>query len=310
MKVVRVAAGVLQGPDGQILLAQRPEGKIAAGRWEFPGGKIEPGESAQQALERELKEEIGVQIEEARPLIRLRHAYTERVVELDTWLVTKWSGQPRGLEQQALSWCLPDSTEDFDILEADKPILDALRLPQELPVTGRFTNASDAVARACGIFEQGHRLLRLRSNKLSDDDYAALLTPIAYAASEHGAGVLVDRLKSDLNQPGVAGLHLRGCDLGRIKQRPCSQDLWLFASVHCPADILQSQHLQADALVLGHVAPTSSHEQDVPLGWQGFAKLAELAHVPVYAIGGLEATDLERAWRAGAQGIAAISAYW
>lgn len=123
---VRVAAAVLRDGDGQVLIAQRPAGKHMAGYWEFPGGKIAAGESAEQALTRELAEEIGVCLQRCHPLLMLRHDYPDRVVELNVYLVDEYSGQPRGLEQQALKWVSPSELADAHLLPADRPIVEEL----------------------------------------------------------------------------------------------------------------------------------------------------------------------------------------
>lgn len=123
---ISVVAGALFDADGCVLIAQRPVGKALAGRWEFPGGKLHDGEDAYAGLVRELREELGVEVHAADRLIRCSHAYPERVVCLDMWIVTSWSGEARGLDGQALKWVAPDRLHEEDILEADQPIVEAL----------------------------------------------------------------------------------------------------------------------------------------------------------------------------------------
>jgi mutator protein MutT len=131
-RAVHVAAAVLIDRRGRVLIAQRPPGKHLGGAWEFPGGKLEPGETPRQGLARELEEEIGVAIEHPRPLIRLRHAYPSSEVLLDVWVVRRYRGQPRGLDGQALRWCDRKALRSAQLLPADRPIITALRLPQRL----------------------------------------------------------------------------------------------------------------------------------------------------------------------------------
>ena len=132
MPKVHVAAAVLIDRRGRVLIAQRPPGKHLGGAWEFPGGKVEPGETPRQGLARELEEEIGVAIEHPRPLIRLRHTYPTREVLLDVWVVRRYRGQPRGLDGQALRWCDHKDLRSAQLLPADRPIISVLRLPQRL----------------------------------------------------------------------------------------------------------------------------------------------------------------------------------
>ncbi len=124
--VLQVVAGVLCDLEGRVLLAQRPPGKHLAGGWEFPGGKLRPGEAALAGLTRELDEEIGVTLIAAEPLLRLRHDYADRCIDLDFWMVTAFHGEPRGREGQALRWCSRDALQEAGLLPADLPVIAAL----------------------------------------------------------------------------------------------------------------------------------------------------------------------------------------
>ena len=126
MSIVEVVAGALFDADGRVLIAQRPPGKALAGRWEFPGGKLHEGESAFDGLVRELREELGVAVLAAERLLRYPHAYPERTVWLDLWIVSGWSGEPQGLDGQAFKWVAPARLHEEDILEADRPMIEAL----------------------------------------------------------------------------------------------------------------------------------------------------------------------------------------
>ncbi len=137
---MHVMAGVLIDAVGRVLLAQRPPGKHLAGMWEFPGGKCEPGELPAAALRRELHEELGVRVEPGQPLIRVPWRYGDRALLLDAWRVDRWQGTPTPMEGQALEWCLPAQVDPARLAPADRPILQALRLPAALlgdAVSGR-----------------------------------------------------------------------------------------------------------------------------------------------------------------------------
>jgi len=131
-RAVQVAVAVVIDRRGRVLIAQRPAGKHLAGAWEFPGGKIEPGETRRHGLARELEEEIGITIEHPRPLMRLRHAYPSGEVLLDVWVVRRYRGEPRSLDGQELRWCDREGLTNAQLLPADRPILAALRLPERL----------------------------------------------------------------------------------------------------------------------------------------------------------------------------------
>ena len=148
-----------------MLIAQRPPGKHLAGRWEFPGGKLDAGEDRRAGLARELREELGITLlPPLRPLIRVRHTYDYGEVLIDMWVARQYSGEPRGLEGQALRWCTSDELESVELLPADGPIVAALRLPERLTqastrdyVVGRSAEA-DAAGRLRGVWCAGLRM--------------------------------------------------------------------------------------------------------------------------------------------------------
>jgi len=131
--VVLVVAAALYDRAGRVLIAQRPAGKPLAGRWEFPGGKVALGESERAALARELREELGIEMTAAKPYMRLTHAYDDREVELSLWVIERFSGTPRPLDRQQLKWVAPGRLAQEDLLEADRPFIEALR---DLPAPG------------------------------------------------------------------------------------------------------------------------------------------------------------------------------
>lgn len=122
-----VVAAIVRNPQGQILLSQRPAHKHQGGRWEFPGGKVEDGESIQQAMSRELKEELAIDVLQMEKLIEVRHDYGEKQVFLDTWCVTEFSGKPRGVEGQELAWVSAGELTDYHFPDANQPIVEAVQ---------------------------------------------------------------------------------------------------------------------------------------------------------------------------------------
>lgn len=132
---IHVVAGAVIDLQDRVLIAQRPPGKHLAGGWEFPGGKLRPGEDRRVGLTRELREEIGIELSTPRPLLRLRHTYPFGEVLLDVWVVRHYLGEPRALDGQALRWCTQGELESTQLLPADEPIVAALRLPERLAQT-------------------------------------------------------------------------------------------------------------------------------------------------------------------------------
>lgn len=127
IKHIHVAVGVILGVDGRILLAKRPDHLHMGGRWEFPGGKVEADESIQQAMARELKEELDIDVKAMEPLIEVRHDYGDKQVFLDTWCVTEFDGIERGVEGQQLAWVSASELSGYHFPDANQPIVEALQ---------------------------------------------------------------------------------------------------------------------------------------------------------------------------------------
>jgi len=307
-RTIAVAAGCILNAAGEVLIAQRPEGKIAAGKWEFPGGKIEAGERADQALVRELEEELGVHAQEFRPLIRITHDYSDRTVMLDTWVVTAFAGEPHGREQQAFAWVRPERLFDYPLLGADGPIVAALRLPQDYVFTPDGLAEAELLAGLSSL--PAGALLRLRQPSLDDSTYKALAARLAPACRQLGLQLMLDRDPAMVVEIGAAGWHASVAALAACTARPVPGDVWFAVSIHNDAELAQAQIIGADFLVAGSVHPTPSHPQGAVLSWSGFAALTDKANRPVYAIGGVGPRDHEQAFAHYAQGVAGISAYW
>jgi 8-oxo-dGTP diphosphatase len=305
--LIPVAAGCLVNARGEVLIAQRPEGKIAAGQWEFPGGKIEPGETPRKALARELYEELGIAVTQARPLVRITHDYSDRTVVLDTWRVAAWDGELVGREDQAFAWVAPSQLTDFPLLAADRPIVSALRLPTHYA----FTPPDATQAQILGSLGSLPRraLLRLRLPSLSNGAYQTLAARVIGAGSACGVRVVLDREPEMAQVLGAAGWHASAAVLAGLRERPLP-GLPCLGSCHDASELQRARTLGFDGAVLGPVLPTPSHEGAKTLGWDGFTALVADASLPVFAIGGVGPRDQERAFASYAQGTAGISAYF
>lgn len=308
---VHVAAGALVDRAGRVLIAQRPARAHQGGLWEFPGGKLEAGESVEAALARELHEELGIVVRRARPLIAVEHAYADKTVRLDVWRVEDWSGVPHGREGQPLAWCDPDALDPADFPAADVPVLAALRLPPLYLVTGEPAQEPEVfLARLDAALARGVHLVQLRAKTLP----AGALAPLCAAALQRcraaGARLLLNGAPALAMQLGVDGVHLDARALAACRERPLPADRLLAASCHDAHELAQARRIGCDFAVLGPLAATATHPEAEPLGWTRFAAFVRTAGLPVYALGGLGPADLGAAWAAGAQGVAAIRALW
>jgi 8-oxo-dGTP diphosphatase len=300
---VEVAAAVIQRPDGSFLLAQRPAGKVYAGWWEFPGGKVEAGEPAEAALARELHEELGIDVRTAYPWIMRTHVYEHATVLLKFFRVTDWSGDPHPREKQSILWqCIDDPIAE-PMLPANAPVLASLALPSEYAVTDAENLGLESfLSRLRSRLEQGLKLVQVRDKYLPDR--AGFAGGVIDLAHRFGAKVLVNGGSA----PGADGIHFTAMQLMALEERP--RNGLAAASCHSRKELERAMQLELDFAVLGPVMPTASHEGAATLGWERFAAIARGSSIPVYAIGGMTLADLERAWRAGAHGLAMISGSW
>jgi len=307
--IVRVAAAVLLRADGAVLLAQRPPGKAYAGYWEFPGGKLEPGESPRDALDRELREELGIAVRRASRWFIQQFVYPHAHVELHFFRVFEWDGELIGHDGQALAWQAAGHYTAAPLLPANTRILAALALP---PVYG-ITCAGDVgeevfLARAELALARGLKLIQLREKDWPiprRDGLAHRLVPLAH---RFGAKVLLNGSADDARRLGCDGVHWTSAALAQASQRPTG--MLVAASCHTRDDLARAGSLDLDFAVLGPVAATPTHPQAVLLGWDGFAAVVEGASLPVYALGGLRCEDLDCAVDRGAQGVALRRAAW
>ena len=304
-KITEVAAAVIERPDGTFLLACRPEGKPYPGYWEFPGGKIEPGEDSRAALERELREELGIAVREATPWITRVYAYTHATVRLHFFRVTAWEGEPQPLEDQAIAWQRVEAPEVAPMLPANAPVLAALALPAVMVVSDAAQTGFDAWSLKLSAQVIGERLLvQIREKGLEPQRVQFLLSRALTRGTPFGALVVVN---SDCGAwPQADGAHLTSRALMAATARPPGRVVG--ASCHDAAEMAQAARLGLDYVVLGPVKPTASHPGAATLGWTGFAALAKDCPLPAYAIGGLTRADLAEAKRHGAHGVALRSA--
>jgi len=311
MKTIDVAAGILARPDGQILLACRPEGKPWPGWWELPGGKIEPGETVLQALARELHEEIGIRVIRAQNWITRVHSYPERKVRLGFCRVTDWQGEPYGREGQQLRWStLSDALRMENLLPATYPPLRWLTLPDRYAISG-IANPAGLPAwfsRLENLLAAGIQLVQWREpvwpQGPADATLHAAMQQTLTMCRKAGARLLVNSAHPQSWWQEADGVHLRAADAAIRDVRPDVATVG--TSAHTAAELAQACKIDADFAVLGPVYPTASHLDQPGIGWSHFAELVATASLPVYALGGQSPDTLDDALRHGAHGIAAI----
>ena len=309
--IVHVAVAVIRNKSGEVFVAQRPDHVHQGGLWEFPGGKVEPGESVQDALRREIKEETGVTVLQTLPLIRIPYRYPDKHVLLDVFEVVHYDGDPHGKEGQPCNWVTVEDLVSLDFPDANRAIISALQLPSVVLVTpergGDEKLFLETLERS---IENGVRWLVLRAKLLSDSEYANLARQVCEICTKHGATAMLRIDPGLIDNPASGGLHVTASQLMKLEERPVSAERWFSASCHNREEIEQANSIGADFIFLGSVRQTASHKDAVPMGWETFSRLADLATMPVYAIGGMALEDQQKSRKLGGQGIAAIRALW
>jgi 8-oxo-dGTP diphosphatase len=305
---VEVAVAVFLRPDGATLLARRPVGKVYAGYWEFPGGKAEAGESVADALRREIREELGVELGAAVSWITRIFTYPHATVRLHFYRVLAWRGQLAALEHDALSWERPESVSVAPLLPANGPVLRALTLPAEYAITGAGMSTDVFFRRLQDRLRTGLKLIQVREKAMSPPELHDFARRIVALARPSGARVLVNGDLELAHAVDADGVHLTGAQLRTMATRP--EVRWCGASCHSADELRLAERLGADFAVLGPVRATPTHPLAEALGWRDFRAAVEGAALPVYALGGLGRPDLEEALSCGAHGVAMVRAAW
>jgi 8-oxo-dGTP diphosphatase len=304
-----VAAAVLIRGDGQVLLAQRPAGKPYAGYWEFPGGKLEPGETPRHALDRELHEELGITVRRASPWLTQEFIYPHAHVELNFFRVFAWDGELASRDGQELEWQRPGRYAVAPLLPANTLILAALELPLVYGITcAEDSDEASFLARAEAAFASGLRLAQLRDKTWPVERRLRFARDLVPLAHRHGARVLWNGSEEEARAAGCDGVHWPAAALRDARAKP--QGMLLGASCHAREEIVRAADIGADFAVLGPVKATPSHPFAAPLGWPRFASVAAGTRIPTFALGGLSSNDLDEAIDHGAHGVALRRRAW
>ena len=297
--LVRVAAAVILAPDGRVLLAQRPAGKPYAGYWEFPGGKLEPGETVRDALVRELHEELGIEVLDAAPWLVQRYVYPHAAVELNFWRVFAFAGEPYGHDGQAFCWQTPGRFDVAPLLPANTAILRALTLPPLCAMVPAGALAGDEWADvAARIVAAGIGLVCV---DVAGADPGAL--QLRALAGRTGARVLVRGADAAAHALDDAGVLWSAPELRAATARPAGPIVG--ACCADAEDLARAGAIGLDFAVLEAAAsrPGVAGGTAAAGGWDAFAALAAAPPLPVLVAGALAAAGLAPAQRHGAHGV-------
>ncbi|MGH1461362.1 MAG: Nudix family hydrolase [Neptuniibacter sp.] len=309
-KLIHVAAAVIRDEKQRVLIAKRPDNKHQGGLWEFPGGKVEVGEPSADALARELFEELDINVQSNRPLIKVPHHYEDKSVLLDVYEVTAFDGEAWGKEGQPITWVETNELNNYQFPAANKPILNAAQLPIAWFITPEYSDSVEGLWQQIDkAYERGARAVMFRDSNIEDGEYSSLAREIQVYCEKLGVLFSANRDCELGNALKLDALHLNSVRLQHLKSRNEFKGRWLSASCHSEKELKMAVEKGLDFVTLSPVNPTSSHPDTETLGWSAFKEMVDGCPIPVYALGGMSVADIKTAHLYGAQGIAAISAW-
>jgi 8-oxo-dGTP diphosphatase len=317
--IIHVVAGIIRDPldPSKILITRRKQGTHLENLWEFPGGKVEPGESRFFALKRELEEETGIHVVSAMPFQSVHHRYKEKNIFLDVWEIKQYWGQASGVEGQDANWVNIHELANYEFPDADKPVLKALSLYPRLLVTPDMPEQFEQ-----SFIDQFERLMErqpyplvvFRSHHLDDKTYADVAKKLNRICQNDDSHLIVHRpsLKSLQSKllDAFQWRHLNSYSLQSIIENPFHDEVKLSASCHDKAELKMAQRLDCEFALLSTVRDTQSHPGRQAKGWSGIKSIISKVNIPVYALGGVRRKDLCNARFQGAIGVAGITDFW
>jgi len=318
VSTIPVVAGLIRHPEKtEVFVTRRKEGQHLENLWEFPGGKVEDGESRFHALKRELMEEVGIQVISAQPFHSVIHHYSDKNIHLDVWEVTDFTGNPHGREEQQACWLNVADLTQYPFPDADIPVLKALSLPAELLITPDLTEQyMDSYVQQFENLMNKHcyPLVLFRSHHLKDKTYQEVALRMEDICNKNKAELIISR-------PSVKGLesklfssfrrrHLNSIALTELVANPFDESVICSASCHDVEELKMAEKLNCDFALLSSVRKTLSQPGRTAKGWYQFNKLTMQTKLPVYALGGIRRKDISVARYLGAIGVAGISDFW
>jgi 8-oxo-dGTP diphosphatase len=311
-ELVSVSVGVIGQKHGSYLLSLRNKPRSFSGLWEFPGGKIETGESGVEALTRELYEEVGIKVSvEPIPLINFKYEYSDFIVEMHVYRLEEWEGSPISCEGQQLMWVTLEELLSTKMPDANDAIKSALRLPKTCLITPDFEGDELSYLNQLQVcLSNGVKLVQLRMPGSSQVCVARIAREALALCRNHMATLLINNEPSLVDELHADGLHLPSYILKDLSERPISEQSLLSTSCHNKSEVAHANKVGVD---FGYICPINkpfSHDSPSILGWEAAAELASLANFPVFALGGLKKGDTEHAGNLGFQGVSMVTALW
>ena len=308
--MLHVAVAIIKNSNQEVLVALRPPDSHQGNLWEFPGGKLELSETVFAALQREIREEIGLRIRAAYPFIKIQHDYGDKQVLLDVWQVTEFDGVAAGREGQKIQWLAPKDMESRQFPEANHRIITLLQLPTQMAITPQFESFPQLSAYLGTFARSGAQALQIRQKHLTHDQLLDWTHRSLDMLRGCGSRLIVNGsffLEKDL--PHEVGIHLTSTELRRLQASVGERSRLVGCSCHAREELMKAEAFGFDYALLSPVSSTAKYPGKSPLGWSRFEELAGAVSLPVYALGGMKRSDVRIALKRGAAGVAGIGAF-
>jgi len=304
IKTIKAVVGILYSKNNtQILITKRRKNQFMPNYWELPGGKIETGEDEEDALARELQEELGIKTLRISLKHVMTHHYKDKTVDLSIYNVESYKGNVAGTEGQDVRWCNLQNLSNYKLLPTMRIIINRIRLPEYYWITPDERDPELLLQKCQNHLITGAKIIQLRSKDLIEHSY---IGKIHNLCQSYEVRLILNVPNKTFKEP-CDGWHLTSDELLNYKKRPCANNKLLGASAHNMKEAKYAETISVDYISLAPIEETPSHPNATPLGWEVAKDIVSKSNLPVYLLGGMGRDSLGRALKIRAQGIAGIS---
>ncbi len=304
IKTIKAVVGIFYAKNNtQILITKRRKNQFMPNYWELPGGKIETGEDEEDALARELQEELGIKTLRISLKHVMTHHYKDKTVNLSIYNVESYKGNVTGTEGQDIRWCNLQNLSNYKLLPTMRIIINRIRLPEYYWITPDERDPELLLQKCQNHLITGAKIIQLRSKDLIEHSY---IGKIHNLCQSYEARLILNVPNKTFKEP-CDGWHLTSEELLKYSKRPCANNKLLGASAHNMKEAKYAETISVDYISLAPIEETPSHPNATPLGWEVAKDIVSKSNLPVYLLGGMGRDSLGRALKIRAQGIAGIS---